>query len=88
MSAEDLSLMSPSIVPNGGAAGGNSTTGRYTVMYSHVQTSRLNQSLPLPSVLKSEFKLVDGPASSAAGNPGFHHLFAEFLDAEIFLFFF
>ncbi|XP_020590602.1 pyrophosphate--fructose 6-phosphate 1-phosphotransferase subunit beta [Phalaenopsis equestris] len=44
-------------------------TGRLASVYSEVQTSRLNHSLPLPSVLKSSFKIVDGPPSSAAGNP-------------------
>ncbi|GJS93080.1 RNA-directed DNA polymerase, eukaryota [Tanacetum coccineum] len=38
-------------------------------VYSEVQTSRLNFDLPLPSVLKSSFDVVDGPKSSAAGNP-------------------
>ena len=40
-------------------------------VYSEVQSSRLDHQLPLPSVLKGAFELVDGPASSAAGNPGF-----------------
>ncbi|KAL6332604.1 hypothetical protein AAG906_009924 [Vitis piasezkii] len=62
--------MSPSIDANGGASAGNSTTGRFAAVYSEVQTSRLNHSLPLPSVLKSPFKIVEGPPSSAAGNPG------------------
>ncbi|KAJ9682495.1 hypothetical protein PVL29_018421 [Vitis rotundifolia] len=39
-------------------------------MYSEVQTSRLNRSLPLPSVLKSLFKIVYSPLSSVTGNPG------------------
>ncbi|RRT39280.1 hypothetical protein B296_00046705 [Ensete ventricosum] len=43
---------------------------RLASVYSEVQTSRLNHPLPLPSVLKGPFKLVDGPPSSAAGNPG------------------
>ncbi|KAI3828066.1 hypothetical protein L1987_02161 [Smallanthus sonchifolius] len=38
-------------------------------VYSEVQTSRLKVSLPLPSVLKSSFDVVDGRKSSAAGNP-------------------
>jgi pyrophosphate--fructose-6-phosphate 1-phosphotransferase len=38
-------------------------------VYSEVQTSRLLHALPLPSVLRSDFSVVDGPASSAAGNP-------------------
>ncbi|KAJ9700958.1 hypothetical protein PVL29_006338 [Vitis rotundifolia] len=62
--------MSPSIFTNGGASAENSTTGRFTVVYSEVQTSRLNYSLPLPSVLKSSFKIVDGPLSFAVDNPG------------------
>ncbi|KAJ6831305.1 pyrophosphate--fructose 6-phosphate 1-phosphotransferase subunit beta-like [Iris pallida] len=45
------------------------TTGRLTDVYSEVQTSRLNHSLPLPTVLRSPFKIVDGPKSAAAGNP-------------------
>ncbi|PKA48857.1 Pyrophosphate--fructose 6-phosphate 1-phosphotransferase subunit beta [Apostasia shenzhenica] len=43
--------------------------GRFASLYSEVQTSRLNHPLPLPSVLKSSFKVVDGPPSYAAGNP-------------------
>lgn len=70
VSAEDLPIMSPSIDANGGASAGNSTTGRFAAVYSEVQTSRLNHSLPLPSVLKSPFKIVEGLPSSAAGNPG------------------
>ncbi|XP_022870291.1 pyrophosphate--fructose 6-phosphate 1-phosphotransferase subunit beta-like [Olea europaea var. sylvestris] len=38
-------------------------------VYSEVQNSRLDHPLPLPSVLRSAFKVVDGPRSSAAGNP-------------------
>ncbi|WOG98833.1 hypothetical protein DCAR_0418178 [Daucus carota subsp. sativus] len=37
--------------------------------FSEVQSSRLKLSLPLPSVLKDHFRVVDGPPSSAAGNP-------------------
>nr|GEX20519.1 pyrophosphate--fructose 6-phosphate 1-phosphotransferase subunit beta [Tanacetum cinerariifolium] len=37
--------------------------------YTEVQTSRLKLDLPLPSVLKTSFGVVDGPKSSAAGNP-------------------
>ncbi|PWA37686.1 Phosphofructokinase [Artemisia annua] len=44
--------------------------GRCANVYSEVQTSRLNFDLPLPSVLKSSFDVVDGSKSSAAGNPG------------------
>ncbi|KAL2480775.1 Pyrophosphate--fructose 6-phosphate 1-phosphotransferase subunit beta 1 [Abeliophyllum distichum] len=45
------------------------TPGRLASEYSEVQSSRLKVSLPLPLVLKTTFKLVDGPPSSAAGNP-------------------
>ncbi|XP_077216797.1 pyrophosphate--fructose 6-phosphate 1-phosphotransferase subunit beta-like [Tasmannia lanceolata] len=50
--------MSPSLTP-----------GRVADVYSEVQTSRLNYPLPLPSVLKKPFQIIDGPKSSAAGNP-------------------
>ncbi|KAJ7964810.1 Pyrophosphate--fructose 6-phosphate 1-phosphotransferase subunit beta [Quillaja saponaria] len=43
--------------------------GRLASVYSELQTSRLDVSLPLPSVLKKSFNVVDGPPSSAAGNP-------------------
>lgn len=45
-------------------------TGRLATVYSDVQNSRLDHSLPLPNVIKNRFDVVDGPASSAAGNPG------------------
>ncbi|XP_073121029.1 pyrophosphate--fructose 6-phosphate 1-phosphotransferase subunit beta isoform X2 [Henckelia pumila] len=45
------------------------STGRYATVYSEVQNTRLDHPLPLPSVLKGPFKVVDGPPSSAAGNP-------------------
>lgn len=38
--------------------------------FTEVQSSRLKLTLPLPSVLKNNFKVVDGPPSSAVGNPG------------------
>ncbi|KAF7120200.1 hypothetical protein RHSIM_Rhsim13G0149800 [Rhododendron simsii] len=44
-------------------------TGRVAVVYSEVQNSRLDHALPLPSVLKTSFKVVEGPPSSAAGHP-------------------
>lgn len=68
--------MSPSFVFNGdlAAGAGKSATsgngGRVASVYSEVQTSRIDHDLPLPSVLKGSFKVVDGPPSSAAGNPG------------------
>ncbi|KAK1292059.1 Pyrophosphate--fructose 6-phosphate 1-phosphotransferase subunit beta [Acorus calamus] len=43
--------------------------GRVVSIYSEVQTNRIDYPLPLPSVLRSPFKVVDGPKSSAAGNP-------------------
>lgn len=60
--------MASSAVANGGAKG--PSPGRVAAVYSEVQTSRLNHPLPLPSVLRGAFKIVDGPPSSAAGNPG------------------
>lgn len=44
--------------------------GRLASVYSELQTSRLNVSLPLLSVLKKTFNVVDGAPSSASGNPG------------------
>ncbi|XP_024960364.1 pyrophosphate--fructose 6-phosphate 1-phosphotransferase subunit beta-like, partial [Cynara cardunculus var. scolymus] len=48
---------------------GDEKPGRSASVYSEVQTSRLKVFLPLPSVLKSSFDVVDGPKSSATGNP-------------------
>ncbi|KAM2513201.1 hypothetical protein PS1_037380 [Malus domestica] len=66
-------MASPSLISNGGAAGVESVpapvTGRFASVYSEVQASRIDHALPLPSVLRKPFKVVDGPASSAAGNP-------------------
>lgn len=64
--------MSAFQIPNGDATvkpSAATNTCRFASVYSEVQTSRLNHSLPLPSVLKKPFKIVDGPPSSAAGNP-------------------
>ncbi|XP_044462539.1 pyrophosphate--fructose 6-phosphate 1-phosphotransferase subunit beta-like [Mangifera indica] len=63
--------MSPSLVSNGDFTPVKSgqVTGRVASVYSEVQTSRIDHKLPLPSVLRNTFKIVDGPASSAAGNP-------------------
>ncbi|CAB4275714.1 unnamed protein product [Prunus armeniaca] len=65
--------MTPSLVANGGVAAGEAVavpvTGRVAAVYSEVQSSRIDHALPLPSVLTKPFKVVDGPASSAAGNP-------------------
>lgn len=66
-------MAAAALVSNGDyAAVQTPATGRYAAGYSEVQNSRLDHSLPLPSVLKSSFKVVDGPPSSAAGNPGIH----------------
>ncbi|CAD5187218.1 unnamed protein product [Musa acuminata subsp. malaccensis] len=56
-----------SVLPKGG--GKSPSPGRLASVYSEVQTDRLHHPLPLPSVLKGPFKLLDGPPSSAAGNP-------------------
>ncbi|PQQ02651.1 pyrophosphate--fructose 6-phosphate 1-phosphotransferase subunit beta [Prunus yedoensis var. nudiflora] len=65
--------MTPSLVANGGVAASEAVaapvTGRVAAVYSEVQSSRIDHALPLPSVLTKPFKVVDGPASSAAGNP-------------------
>ncbi|OAY24584.1 pyrophosphate--fructose 6-phosphate 1-phosphotransferase subunit beta [Manihot esculenta] len=63
--------MAPSVVINGGISTVKSSpaTGRVASVYSEVQASRINHTLPLPSVLKNPFKIVEGPQSSAAGNP-------------------
>lgn len=46
------------------------TPGRSVAMYSELQNSRIKVSLPLPSVLKKSFSIVEGPPSSAVANPG------------------
>ncbi|KAL5163660.1 Pyrophosphate--fructose 6-phosphate 1-phosphotransferase subunit beta [Glycine soja] len=65
--------MAPSFAINGGFPGARvtppSVTGRFAAVYSEVQNSRIDHELPLPSVLKNPFIIVDGPQSSAAGNP-------------------
>ncbi|GAB4826532.1 hypothetical protein Ancab_033427 [Ancistrocladus abbreviatus] len=66
--------MAAAAVANGGVSTGKSTpsaptAGRFASVYSELQRSRLDHSLPLPSVLNGNFKVVDGPCSSAAGNP-------------------
>ncbi|GAY55207.1 hypothetical protein CUMW_162620 [Citrus unshiu] len=43
--------------------------GRVASIYTELQISRMNVSLPLPSVLKNTFNVVDDAASSAAGDP-------------------
>ncbi|KAK8474055.1 hypothetical protein V6N13_078376 [Hibiscus sabdariffa] len=63
--------MSPSLVTNGDVAAVKTSpvSGRFAAVYSEVQTNRIDHALPLPSVLRNPFKIVDGPPSSAAGNP-------------------
>ncbi|KAG7615172.1 Pyrophosphate-dependent phosphofructokinase PfpB [Arabidopsis thaliana x Arabidopsis arenosa] len=45
------------------------TNSRVTSVYSEVQASRIDHTLPLPSVFKTPFKIIDGPPSSSAGHP-------------------
>ncbi|KAL0334375.1 UNVERIFIED_CONTAM: Pyrophosphate--fructose 6-phosphate 1-phosphotransferase subunit beta [Sesamum angustifolium] len=52
------------------AANGATARRRSSSDYSEVQASRLRTSLSLPDVLRNSFKVVDGPPSSATGNPG------------------
>ncbi|XP_023003713.1 pyrophosphate--fructose 6-phosphate 1-phosphotransferase subunit beta-like [Cucurbita maxima] len=64
--------MPSSFVSNGEAAVKSSpaaVSGRVSSVYAEVQSSRIDHTLPLPSVLRSSFTIVDGPPSSAAGNP-------------------
>lgn len=59
------------------------TYGRLASVYSEVQTNRIDHELPLPSVLKGSFKIVDGPPSSAAGNPG--HFLTQLISRSVFV---
>ncbi|XWS18159.1 hypothetical protein CRYUN_Cryun32bG0018400 [Craigia yunnanensis] len=61
----------PSLVTNSDVAAVKTAPveGIVASVYSEVQTSRIDHALPLPSVLRNPFKIVDGPPSSAAGNP-------------------
>ena len=61
-------MAAAAVTSNGGAAAAANgpSPGRLASVYSEVQTSRLLHALPLPSVLRSDFSVVDGPASSAA----------------------
>uniref|UniRef100_A0A2P2JS00 Pyrophosphate--fructose 6-phosphate 1-phosphotransferase subunit beta n=2 Tax=Rhizophora mucronata TaxID=61149 RepID=A0A2P2JS00_RHIMU len=64
--------MAPSFVINADVAPAPKSarpTSRVASVYSEVQTSRIDFALPFPSVLKNPFKILDGPPSSAAGNP-------------------
>ncbi|KAJ9686506.1 hypothetical protein PVL29_015417 [Vitis rotundifolia] len=62
-------MSTSSTASNGCATAGRPSSGFPSSVFSEVQTSRLRQSLPLPSVLRKPFKVADGPPSSAAGNP-------------------
>lgn len=55
-------------------------TGCIPSIYSDGQVSRIGHALPLPSVLKNPFKVVEGPPSSAAGNPGPFCIFSSDFD--------
>ncbi|KAL8099894.1 hypothetical protein AgCh_032229 [Apium graveolens] len=63
--------MAPAAVVSNGITAVKSppVTGRISTVYSEVQNSRKDHALPLPAVIKKEFSIVDGPDSSAAGNP-------------------
>lgn len=65
--------MSAALVANGDFVAGNLSpapaAGRVSSVYSEVQARRIDHVLPLPSVVRNPFKIVDGPPSSAAGNP-------------------
>ncbi|KAL3841159.1 hypothetical protein ACJIZ3_025750 [Penstemon smallii] len=51
------------------SSNGATDQGKTTLEYSELQSSRLRVSLPLPEVLRNSFNVIDGPPSSAAGNP-------------------
>ncbi|KAF2303695.1 hypothetical protein GH714_021304 [Hevea brasiliensis] len=55
--------MAPSFVINGEVPTVKSSpaTGRFASVYSELQASRIDHSLPVPSVLKNPFKVVEGP---------------------------
>lgn len=64
--------MAAALVANGDAAGLSApapVAGRFSSVYSELQRSRIDHALPLPRVLTGNFNIVDGPKSSAAGNP-------------------
>jgi hypothetical protein len=62
--ADLLPQTAPMVAANGPAPGWLAS------VYSEVQTNQVLHTLPLPSVLRSNFLDVDGPASSVASNPG------------------
>ncbi|KAL9236588.1 hypothetical protein vseg_011238 [Gypsophila vaccaria] len=62
--------MATAAVANGGVKSNTTAeVGRFSTVYSELQRSRIEHSLPLPRVLSGNFSVVDGPISSAAGNP-------------------
>ncbi|KAL0346161.1 UNVERIFIED_CONTAM: Pyrophosphate--fructose 6-phosphate 1-phosphotransferase subunit beta 2 [Sesamum radiatum] len=65
------------------AANGATAPRRSTSDYSEVQASRLRTSLPLPDVLRNSFRVVDGPPSSATGNPGGLRLYFLYLGGRV-----
>lgn len=65
-----LQPMAPSTTVSNGTLPSVPVTGRLASVYSEVQKTRVDHALPLPNVLKHSFTIVDGPPSSAAGNPG------------------
>lgn len=73
--------MAAAAVANGdiSVAKSSPTVGRFSTVYSELQRSRIDHSLPLPRVLNGNFTVVDGPKSSAAGNPGIYiYIFQTF----------
>lgn len=80
-SRHQSTTMYSSLNTNGNAAAFETgpVSGRFAAVYSEVQNSRIDHALPLPSVLRNPFKVVEGPPSSAAGNPGSSFFFFVYL---------
>jgi diphosphate-dependent phosphofructokinase len=70
--------MAPAAIVTNGTTATPTVTTRFASVYSEVQNSRVDHKLRLPSVLQSPFAIVDGPKSSAAGNPGKSSPFISF----------
>lgn len=65
--------MAAATISNGNISGEKSApapvSGRISSVYSELQRGRIDHALSLPRVLTGNINLVDGPKSSAAGNP-------------------
>ena len=72
MFAEDLPIMSPSIVTNGGAPAEefHHQSFRGGVLWSSEELLQLFASSAFGSQEPPPFMIVDGPSSSVVGNPG------------------